>query len=393
MMNEHKNDKSSSLLEEDATQVESSAVKGETKIDEQGMPLIREDETSRRILIGLMVLVMMLMMYLLIHHLLSSKKKDAEPQVAEESYSVPQDDISKNANAAVPVSPIINNSEKSSSAALYNPAQAMAQQQRLEFIQAKQKELQERLTAPLLIVKNPSENKALNGTTKPLVSGNENTDFMNQVSAQQPDTVQATHLQHLNYLITQGHLIHAVLESAINSDLPGYIRAEVREPVYAEDGSQVLIPVGSRLIGQYRSGMTQGQSRVFVVWSRVITPNGVSVNLGSPGVDNLGVAGVDANHIDRHFWAQFGNAILLSIISAGAANVDVSPNDQYNAAQAYRSAMANSFSDTASQSLKKAGVIAPTLTIQQGRPIMVFVAHDLNFEPAMQQTSPQWNVF
>jgi type IV secretion system protein VirB10 len=269
----------------------------------------------------------------------------------------------------------------------------MAQQQRLEFIQAKQKEQQERLTAPLLIVKNPSENKALNGTTKPLVSGNENTDFMNQVSAQQPDTVQATHLQHLNYLITQGHLIHAVLESAINSDLPGYIRAEVREPVYAEDGSQVLIPVGSRLIGQYRSGMTQGQSRVFVVWSRVITPNGVSVNLGSPGVDNLGVAGVDANHIDRHFWAQFGNAILLSIISAGAANVDVSPNDQYNAAQAYRSAMANSFSDTASQSLKKAGVIAPTLTIQQGRPIMVFVAHDLNFEPAMQQTSPQWNVF
>ena len=197
----------------------------------------------------------------------------------------------------------------------------------------------------------------------------------------------------LNEMIAEGSLIHATLESAANSDLPGYLRATVAEPSYSEDGTQILIPRGSRLIGQYKSGMLQGQSRIFVVWTRLITPSGISVQLGSPGVDSLGVAGMDADEIDRHFWQRFSTASLLSLIGAGAANVGVKDSMQENSAAAYRAALASSFAQTANQSLQQEGMIAPTLKEHQGKPIMVFVAKDINFQSAMRTVRPKINLW
>jgi type IV secretion system protein VirB10 len=194
-------------------------------------------------------------------------------------------------------------------------------------------------------------------------------------------------------VIAEGHFIHAILESASNSDLPGYLRATVNVPVYSEDGSEVLIPVGSRLIGQYKSSVQQGQSRIYVVWTRLITTNGYSIQLGSPGVDSLGVAGINADQINRHFWARFGQASLLSLISAGAANLGVNGEDQNNSAATYREAVASSFSKSANQSLQQDGQIATTLKTHQGKPIMVFVAKDLHFENALKKSSHQLNVF
>ena len=203
----------------------------------------------------------------------------------------------------------------------------------------------------------------------------------------------ATTIGSLNTVIAEGSLIHAILESATNSDLPGYLRASVSEPVYSEDGTRILVPSGSRLIGQYKSGMLQGQSRIFVVWTRLITPNGVSLQLGSPGVDSLGVAGMGADEINRHFWEKFGTATLLSLIGAGAANVGVNGNAQDNSASAYRSAVASSFAQSAEQSLQQESMIAPTLKTYQGKPIMVFVARDLQFSNAMKQIKTKMNVF
>ncbi|MGQ4828530.1 TrbI/VirB10 family protein, partial [Enterococcus faecalis] len=77
-----------------------------------------------------------------------------------------------------------------------------------------------------------------------------------------------------------------------NSDLPGFVRAVVSRDVTGFDGNRVLIPAGSRLIGQYRSGLAAGQSRAFVIWTRMIRPDGVSVALGSPVTDTLGRAGL-----------------------------------------------------------------------------------------------------
>ena len=98
------------------------------------------------------------------------------------------------------------------------------------------------------------------------------------------------------------------------------------------------------------------------------------------------MAGFNADEINRHFWQSFGTSILLSIIGAGVDNVDVSSSDNYNASQAYRVATADSLSQTANQSLRQTGVSSPTLIVNQGKPIMIFVAHDLNFSEAMKQS-------
>ncbi len=87
--------------------------------------------------------------------------------------------------------------------------------------------------------------------------------------------------------------------------------------MYSFDGRRVLIPSGSRLIGDYKSGLATGQTRVFIVWTRLLRADGVSVQLGSIGGDALGRAGV-AGFVDEHYVERFGSAILLSIAGAGA---------------------------------------------------------------------------
>ena len=128
----------------------------------------------------------------------------------------------------------------------------------------------------------------------------------------------------------QGTVIPAVLETAINSDLPGFVRAVVSRDVRGFDGTTVLIPRGSKLIGQYRSGVALSQTRAFVVWSRVITPEGVSIDIGSPGTDQLGRGGLEGE-TDTHFFERFGSAILLSVMGAGLDRLADSGNNDSTA--------------------------------------------------------------
>ena len=193
-------------------------------------------------------------------------------------------------------------------------------------------------------------------------------------------SVSATKIAHPEKTIAQGELIHAVLETAINSDLPGMVRAVVTEPVYSYVGSDVLLPKGSRLVGQYASlaGNGSATNRVYIMWNRVITPKGTSVMINSPSSDGLGTSGQGADSIDSHFWHVFGNATLMSIIGAGTANLGVTPGDQPNSSDAYRGAIADSFQQTAGKMLSQNMNIAPTLHINQGARINVFVAKDID---------------
>jgi len=202
-------------------------------------------------------------------------------------------------------------------------------------------------------------------------------------------SVNAKRMAHPSYTIASGELLHAVLETAVNSDLPGMVRAELTRPVYAYTGERELIPAGSRLIGQYSSAVFQGHSRVMIVWNRVILPKGIVITINSPGTDALGRAGMGADHVNRHFIARFGEATLLSIIGAGVANLGVTTGDQHNSASAYRSAIAQSFQQSAGQSLQNSLPIQPTITIYQGAKINVFVAKDLSFYQVLQQTAAE----
>lgn len=191
--------------------------------------------------------------------------------------------------------------------------------------------------------------------------------------------VMADTIAHPEMTIVAGEMIHAVLESAIHSDLPGMVRASVSQPVYSYTGGHCLVPAGSRLIGEYQSDIVLGQRRVMVLWHRVVLPDGTSLTLDSPGSDSLGRAGLSADRVNSHFLARFGESALLSILAVGAATGGVGSQDQYNSGTQYRASLAQSFQQRASQSLQATQSNQPTLMVNQGASINVFVAKDLSF--------------
>lgn len=172
--------------------------------------------------------------------------------------------------------------------------------------------------------------------------------------------------------IPQGAIIAAVLETAINSDLPGYTRALVSRDVRGFDGSAVLVPRGSRLIGQYRAGVALGQSRAFVIWTRLIRPDGVTIELNSPGADALGRAGLEGE-TDRHFLSRFGGAMLLTLLGAATNAATDDNNTQVIIG------VARGGGDAAAVALNEEINISPTIRVAQGTPIRIFVSRDLDF--------------
>ncbi|WP_246658459.1 type IV secretion system protein VirB10, partial [Rhizobium sp. FKY42] len=173
---------------------------------------------------------------------------------------------------------------------------------------------------------------------------------------------------------------------AIVSDLPGQVRAITSRDVYSFDGRRVLIPTGTRLIGEYQSEVTQGQQRVFVVWTRLIRDDGVSVRLNSIGTDSLGRSGL-TGHVDKKFRERFGASILLSIVGGGASyltgygsNSSSSGNDNTErAAELARETIARTFSNMANTVLAENLKIPPTISVAQGERIFVYVRQDLDF--------------
>ena len=132
--------------------------------------------------------------------------------------------------------------------------------------------------------------------------------------------VKATRLGDLNYIVAQGKLIDAVLETAINTDLPGMVRGIVTMDVYSEVGLNVLIPRGSRLIGTYESKVTTGMQRVEIAWKRVIRPDGIDIAIDSSGTDSLGRAGVEGE-VDNKYFQMYASAIMSSILDIGLAKL------------------------------------------------------------------------
>ena len=175
-------------------------------------------------------------------------------------------------------------------------------------------------------------------------------------------------------LISVGFFIKG--DGSSQSDLPGMVRAITNENTYSFDGSNLLIPKGSRLIGRYNSALVRGQSRVFIIWSRLIRPDGVSINIGSYGTDDLGRAGL-GGQVDTKFFERFGSSVLLSLIDAGiSAGVNALDNER-SANIALNTG--GDFSSAAEIALENTISIKPTIHIHQGAEIKVFVGKDLDF--------------
>ncbi len=181
-----------------------------------------------------------------------------------------------------------------------------------------------------------------------------------------------------DHLLTQGAMLDCVLETRIVSTVAGMTSCHLTRDVYSTSGRVVLLDRGSSVVGRYQGGMQQGDTRVFVLWTRVETPAGVVVELQSPGAGALGEAGL-GGHVDTRFWDRFGAAVLLSVIEGGvdaaAARAAGTPPETSinigNTAHAGKEVIARSMEPTIN--------IPPVLVKNQGERVGIFVARDLDF--------------
>lgn len=226
-----------------------------------------------------------------------------------------------------------------------------------------------------------------NGSGMTVAGEDRNSKFLAAASSLADRGAKATQIKRIDATIPEGTLIPGILETAINSDLPGQIRAITSQDVYSFDGRRVLIPTGTRLIGEYQSEVTRGQKRIFVIWSRLIRDDGVSVRLNSIGTDSLGRSGL-TGIVDNKWRERFGSAIMLSVVGAGASFLtgygsDEAFGDNNSEAQRgeelARETIAETFSDMANQALSENLRIPPTISVSQGERIFVYVRQDLDF--------------
>jgi len=182
------------------------------------------------------------------------------------------------------------------------------------------------------------------------------------------------------YVLQAGAVIPAALITGIRSDLPGQITAQVTENVYdSPTGRSLLIPQGTRVIGQYDNGVGFGQRRVLLVWSRLVFPNGRSIVLErQPGTDAQGHAGLE-DGVDYHWAELFKAAALTTILSVGAQAG--SSGQESDIVRALRGGASDSLSQVGQQIVQRQLNIAPTLTIRPGFTVRVVVTRDLVLEP------------
>lgn len=179
----------------------------------------------------------------------------------------------------------------------------------------------------------------------------------------------AARLPDRNFLIVAGANIPCILQTAMDTTTPGYVSCLIPRDVLSDNGAVVLMEKGTKVLGEYRSSLRQGQRRLFVLWTRAVTPAGVAIALGSPAADPVGRAGFDGE-IDTHFWDRFGGALLLSIVDDAAYAV-AGPNNGSNITRLP--------SDAAGIAVQNSINIPPSLRKAQGAEVSIFVAQDFDF--------------
>jgi type IV secretion system protein VirB10 len=196
------------------------------------------------------------------------------------------------------------------------------------------------------------------------------------LSVTKTTTAFARRLTDLALILPKGSYLNCILDTAIQSDQAGLVTCTLPEDVYGADGTVVLLDRGSQVLGEYRSAtLTYGKRRIFVIWDRVRTPEGVVVDIASPGTGPLGQAGL-GGQIDNHYWERVGIPVLMSAVSFGAQSYtrEALTPDQGNFFQ-------QTTTDTLSGVLGELAKIKPTLNKNQGDRISIIVSRDLDLSP------------
>ena len=188
------------------------------------------------------------------------------------------------------------------------------------------------------------------------------------------------------FQVMAGTIIPAAMVTGLNSDLPGQAIATVTEPVYdTVSGRTLLIPQGSRLLGTYDAQVAYGQSRVLLVWTRLVMPDGSSIVLDRlPGADTKGFAGLE-DETDNHWGKLLAGAALSTLLGVGAElgsqNSGLGGTGQQTVVVATSRSAEESVNQVGQQVTRRNLNVQPTLTIRPGFPVRVIVNKDLVLRP------------
>ena len=213
------------------------------------------------------------------------------------------------------------------------------------------------------------------GSITPEIEADDKGQFERRLKPPKLEAVRAGFLGNPNFVVPQGTAIPCTLETAMQSDQPGFVSCVIPRDVMSSNGRVVVLERGTQVTGEYRGGLRQGQVRLNVLWSRARSPAGVVVDLGSPATDSLGRSGV-GGEIDNHWWERFGSALLMSVVGDGVRVLT----------KAGQSATGESFNGVGQAGNQAAAIaveqsinIPPTLHKAQGELVTIFVARDLDF--------------
>jgi type IV secretion system protein VirB10 len=196
----------------------------------------------------------------------------------------------------------------------------------------------------------------------------------------------ATFLNQPGALLLRGTYLRCALETRIITDVNGFTSCVVTEPVYSVNGGRLLLPKGSKVFGQYGSGAIRGE-RVAVIWDRIVTPTGIDVTMASPGIDNLGSAGHPGDYT-AHWGQRIGSALFISLLSdafkyygekEGPTTTTTYPGAGAVVQQPFQSNTARTVERLANQAVQAGGNRPPTVTVNQGAIVNIYVSQDVDF--------------
>lgn len=198
------------------------------------------------------------------------------------------------------------------------------------------------------------------------------------------DVSSAQFINNPDALLVRGTFIRCVLETRIITDVPGFTSCIVTEPVYSINGRSLLLPKGSKVYGSYDTDATG--PRIAVIWDRITTPNGIDVNMSSPGVDNLGSAGHPGDY-NAHWASRMSAALMISLVADAFKYAAAEHGPQSSTIGAggvvvqspYESATARTMERLANNALQRSMNRPATVIINQGTVVNVYVAKDVDF--------------
>ncbi len=242
------------------------------------------------------------------------------------------------------------------------------------------------LEAPIFATSGQGYNGPTGGTRSGAdggANGEKDDEFTQAMTASSVGAAAKAHrMKHPSLTIPAGIVIPCVLQTAINSELIGFVDCQLISEVRSADGAVTLMDKGTQIMGQIKSGLRRGQERLFVLWTRARTPQNVTVDLASPAADELGRSGMPGA-VNDHFWKMFWTAALYSVVQYGPqlatqALANQSHNGSNNSFNSFGTLLTPQ-QQLANTILQEDLKIPPTLEKNQGDIVSIFVARDLDF--------------